>query len=78
MYIASGGVEPLQRFAVDSFIMLMSDRVRTISGPAKIHIIPDLVGIGVKVQPNLFFSASNSASLRSNCDSDSCLIRFFA
>ena len=28
---------PLQRFAVDSFIMLMSDRVRTISGPAKYY-----------------------------------------
>ena len=37
MYIASGGVVPLQRFAVDSFIMLMSDRVRTISGPAKYY-----------------------------------------
>ncbi len=28
---------PLQRFAVDSFIMLMSERVRTISGPAKYY-----------------------------------------
>ena len=38
IYIASGGVEPLQRFAVDSFIMFnMSNRVRTISGPAKYY-----------------------------------------
>ncbi len=39
VHIASGGVVPLQRFAVDSFIMLMSDRVRTISGPANpLHV----------------------------------------
>ena len=58
MYKASGGVEPLQGFAVDSFIMLMS---RTISGPAKYYhplaACTDLEGIGVKVQCKLTFSS---------------------
>ena len=52
---------PLQRFAVDSFIMLMSDRARTISEILSPPACTDLEGIGVKVQCKITFSSQQQA-----------------